>query len=220
MITIEQIKAARALLGWTQEDLAQAANLSKPSINTLERRISNPKQDTLLAVQQSLEKAGVEFSEGLGVKLKSAVVKTIIFEGEDCLLRLVNDIFDTLNGTNKELMICGVEEGKYKILGGQRIVKAVEKRLKHNIKSKLIACEGDTNFLEPIEHYRWLEKPYFNRSPFYVYDNKYAIFLWGKGAPNKVVLIENEDIAQSYREYFMQLWTVAKVPKTNKIKRR
>ena len=60
MISIEQIKAARALLDWTQDELAVAADLSKPSINTLERRIANPKVETLNAIQKALEKAGAE----------------------------------------------------------------------------------------------------------------------------------------------------------------
>jgi len=81
MISIEQIKAARALLGWTQDDLARAAGLSKPSVNTLERRIANPKIDTLQAIQRALEEAGVEFTDGPGVKLRSAVLKTEVFEG-------------------------------------------------------------------------------------------------------------------------------------------
>jgi len=118
MISIEQIKAARALLGWTQDDLACAARLSKPSVNTLERRIANPKIDTLHAIQRALEEAGVEFTDGPGVKLRSAVLKTEVFEGEDSLIRLLHDIFDTLNGTQNELMIAGVAESRYQNQGG------------------------------------------------------------------------------------------------------
>ncbi len=211
MISVEQIKAARALLEWTQDDLAKAANLSKPAINTLERRLSSPKVSTLEAIQQALEKAGVEFTEGPGVRLRSAVLKTHVFEGEDSLMRLVHDIFETLKGTDKELMISGIEERKYRDLGGQRIVKEVEKRLKHGIRTKLLSCEGDPNFLEPIEHYKWVPKEFFSRTPYYVYDNKYAIFLWGP--PKKVVLIENAEIAEAFRQQFLALWHVAKTPK-------
>lgn len=211
MISVEQIKAARALLEWTQEDLARAARLSKPAVNTLERRISNPKLATLDAIQKALEKAGVAFTEGPGVKLKSEVLKTQIFEGEDSLLRLIRDIFETLYGTDKELMISGIEEEKYKNLADPRILKEVDKRIKHGIKTKLLSCEGDTNFLEPIEHYKWLPKKFFPLTPYYIYDNKYAIFLWGP--PKKVVLIENAEIAEIYRQQFLALWEVATRPR-------
>src|SRR5271168_3175904 len=131
MISIEQIKAARALLDWTQDDLAHAAGLSKPSINTLERRIANPKMETLNSIQRALEEAGVEFTDGPGVKLKSFALKTVIFEGNDSLLRLMHDIFETLNGTHKELMIAGVEEEKYRARGGKRMMEGIAKRIKH-----------------------------------------------------------------------------------------
>ena len=209
MISVEQIKAARALLDWTQEELANAANLSKPAVNLIERRISNPKIDTIEAIQRSLENAGVEFTEGPGVKLRSSVLKTQILEGEDSLFRLINDIFDTLKGTDKELMIAGVKEEKYKN-SGDRILKGIEKRIKHGIKTKLLSCEGDTTFIEPIEHYRWMPKEFFSKTPYYVYDNKYAILLWGP--PQKIVIIENEEIAESYRQQFQAHWDAAKIP--------
>ena len=210
MISIEQIKAARALLDWTQDDLAHAAKLSKPSINTLERRIANPKMETLASIQRALEEAGVEFMEGPGVRLKSFALKTVIFEGNDSLLRLMNDIFDTLKGTDKEIMIAGVDEAKYASVGGVRVLEGIAKRIKQGIKTKILICEGDTNFIEPKSHYRWIPKKFFSRTPYYVYDNKYAIFLWGP--PHKVVLIENVEIAESYRQQFLAHWGASKTP--------
>ena len=210
MISIEQIKAARALLGWTQDDLARVSGLSKPSVNTLERRIANPKLDTLHAIQRALEEAGVEFTDGPGVKLRSSVLKTEVFEGEDSLVRLLNDIFDTLNGTDKELMIAGVAEEQYQNQGGARVTDLIEKRVKRGILTKLISCQGDKNFLEPIAHYRWITPHLFPKTPMYVYDNKYAILLWGP--PKKIVLIENAEIADAMRDQFMALWSMAEEP--------
>jgi hypothetical protein len=53
-----------------------------------------------------------------------------------------------------------------------------------------------------------MKKEYFSTTPFYVYDNKYAIILWGP--PQKVVLIENNEIAECYRKQFLAHWAVAK----------
>ncbi len=38
MITARQIRAGRALLGWTQRELAEAASLSLACVNTIERK--------------------------------------------------------------------------------------------------------------------------------------------------------------------------------------
>jgi len=210
MISIEQIKAARALLDWTQDELAEAAGLSKPSINTLERRIANPRLETLTAIEKALEKAGVEFTDGPGVKLKSSTLKSQIFEGEDSLVRLCHDIFDTLINTDKELMISGIVEQKFRDFGGKRILVEIERRVKHGIKTKLLSCDGDRNFIEPVHHYRWMQKEFFPTAPTYIYDNKYAVFLWGP--PKKVILIENAEIAESFRKQFLAHWRVAKDP--------
>ena len=77
MVSIEQIRAARALLGWTQAQLAKAAARSLPTIKRLEREDGegpSVSDDVRDAVQRALEKAGVEFiaenGGGAGVRMK------------------------------------------------------------------------------------------------------------------------------------------------------
>jgi transcriptional regulator with XRE-family HTH domain len=77
MISIEQVRAARGLLGWSQTQLAEAAERSLPTIKRLERddgegpAVSDHVRE---AVQTALEKAGVEFiaenGGGAGVRMK------------------------------------------------------------------------------------------------------------------------------------------------------
>jgi predicted transcriptional regulator len=77
MITAGQIRAARALIGWTQTDLAKASGVSEISIKNIERGATDPRSSTLGALQQAFDKAGVMFLEvgdirdgGAGVRLK------------------------------------------------------------------------------------------------------------------------------------------------------
>ena len=79
-ITIEQLRAARGLLGWSQTELALRAGLSLPTVKRLEGgfgpRVSN---DARTKLQKALEAAGVEFIDenggGPGVRLKKAAKK-------------------------------------------------------------------------------------------------------------------------------------------------
>ena len=72
MITIEQIKAARALLKWSQTELAQQAGLSHPTVKRLEGdtklKVSEEARSKII---QTLEAAGIEFTNGKkpGVRL-------------------------------------------------------------------------------------------------------------------------------------------------------
>jgi predicted transcriptional regulator len=76
LVTIRQIKAARALLGWSQADLAQHSSISEPTIARLES-VGGPiagRPDTAQKIKAALERGGIEFIEenggGPGVRLR------------------------------------------------------------------------------------------------------------------------------------------------------
>jgi transcriptional regulator with XRE-family HTH domain len=77
MISGKQIRAARALLGWKQRELAAAAGLSEVSIKNAERGVVDSRGSTLNAIQRAFDRAGVVFLDtgdtrngGPGVRLK------------------------------------------------------------------------------------------------------------------------------------------------------
>ena len=55
MITAGQIRAARALIGWKQGDLAAASGVGEAAIKNLERGASDPRSSTLQAIQAAFE---------------------------------------------------------------------------------------------------------------------------------------------------------------------
>lgn len=77
-ITVKQLLAARAILEWTQEDLARRSDVSLPTIKRIELRKGEAKTETLAKLQRALEKgddAGAirfiaENGGGVGVRLK------------------------------------------------------------------------------------------------------------------------------------------------------
>ena len=75
MITSRQIRAARALLGWSQQELADKAIVSLNALARLETGNVDSRVSTMMAIQKALAKAGIEFldadQKGEGVRLKS-----------------------------------------------------------------------------------------------------------------------------------------------------
>jgi transcriptional regulator with XRE-family HTH domain len=75
MVTVEQLRAARGLLGWSQSELAARAGLSLPTVKRLEAdfgpRVSDEARDRL---RSALEAAGIEFIQenggGFGVRFR------------------------------------------------------------------------------------------------------------------------------------------------------
>ena len=72
-MTPAQLRAARALLGWSQEYLARVAGVSKRTIAGYELAQTSPNPDTYVSLIFALENAGVEFlaenGSGAGVRL-------------------------------------------------------------------------------------------------------------------------------------------------------
>jgi transcriptional regulator with XRE-family HTH domain len=54
------IRAARTALGWSQEELARRASISKPTIARIEMSGISPRADTLNTLMQVFKKQGVE----------------------------------------------------------------------------------------------------------------------------------------------------------------
>lgn len=63
MITPEQIRAARAFIGWKQTDLAEAFGLSEITIKNIERNATNPRDSSLRKIEAAFDTAGVVFLE-------------------------------------------------------------------------------------------------------------------------------------------------------------
>lgn len=73
MVSPRQIRAARALLGWSQQELADKAIVSLNALVRLESGKVDSRVSTLQAIEVALRKAGVEFlpagQKGVGVRL-------------------------------------------------------------------------------------------------------------------------------------------------------
>ena len=80
MITPAQCRAARSLLDWKQEDLAERSALGIVTIRQFEGRKTTPRRSTLKLLQDTFEEAGIVFiaagegtepADGPGVRLRS-----------------------------------------------------------------------------------------------------------------------------------------------------
>ena len=64
MLSIVQIKAARAMLGWSAVELAEKARISPATVKRYEVQSGIPAANTvtLSAIKTALESAGIEFT--------------------------------------------------------------------------------------------------------------------------------------------------------------
>jgi transcriptional regulator with XRE-family HTH domain len=90
--TPAQCRAARGLIGWSQQDLATASKVAKPTIANFEAGKSTPYERTAKDLVAALEAAGVVFvaenGDGPGVRLRKSPPQDSI-PSED--LNAIND---------------------------------------------------------------------------------------------------------------------------------
>ena len=76
LVTTRELKAARALLGWSQSDLAKSSKVSLPTIARLESSAGElgGRDETIAKLVKALSRAGIDFIDdnggGGGVRLR------------------------------------------------------------------------------------------------------------------------------------------------------
>jgi ribosome-binding protein aMBF1 (putative translation factor) len=74
MITPAQCRAARGLLDWTQQELADKAKVGVVTIRQVEAGVAAPRRATLHVIERAFDLAGVELINedggGLGVRFR------------------------------------------------------------------------------------------------------------------------------------------------------
>jgi transcriptional regulator with XRE-family HTH domain len=202
----EILRGARGILGWSVAELAAKSNVSVATINSFEqnsvsRRGAKLSQTTVLKILYALENAGIEVTED-GVRRKD--LKSFVLRGEDANKLLLDDIYKTLKDKGGEVLISGLSENKPGDATYELVVSHVNRLKKTGITERLLIAKGDTNLIAPKEWYRWFPDDQFNTSPFYLYGNRLALAEWE--APQKVIVIDNPNLAKTYRVMFDAIW--------------
>jgi transcriptional regulator with XRE-family HTH domain len=214
MPTIEQIRAARALLDWSQSDLADNAGLSQTGIARIENGTNKPNSNTLEKIKKAFDDADIEFLGDSGVRRKANEVKTL--NGQDGFRRFMDDVYETVKQTGGEISVYNVNEKNWIRWMGEEEYKSHANRmksLKDTVKFRIIIQENDYYFIaNDFAQYKWFPKALFKESSFYAYGGKLALINFEK--ENVVIMmLDQKDFTDSFRVLFDIAWNhVAKDP--------
>ena len=207
-ITLEQIKAARALLKWTQKDLAKHAGLNDDQVQNFEASRSRS-LEVLEAMHQAFTINGIEFTDGEGVKKKMNHVYTL--QGRESFLRFFDAMYEEVQHI-KELYACNVDEKLFdKWLGEVSDDHTRRMELINGLVCLTLVEEGKDYFpCESYTEYKWVKKAHFEPSPFYVFGDKVAIIVYEDDV--SIIVINHPDVAKSYKKQFLLAWETALLP--------
>ena len=144
-------------------------------------------------------------------KISQEEIKVEFHRGTYVYKTLLKDILSSLK-KNEEVLIFGIDDKVLEKLDPHYPLhlKIYFERLKQkNIREKVIVKRNAKILKEAkTSQYKFLLEESIGNTAFEVYGNKVAIFLWG--TPNHLILIENEEVANSYKKQFEILWNYAK----------
>jgi transcriptional regulator with XRE-family HTH domain len=207
MISLEQIKAARGLLDWTQTDLAQKSSLSLTAINNLERKLVLPRMATLEAIRETFEQNGIEFTEGPGVRLRGEPFEYIKFEGADAIDRQTEDIAAHI-GTGGYIWNCSSDDANFPHYSPKAVELYLKTMREKKVDERNIMPAGNKNYVSDISTYRWLPTDSMGDMHWTVYADRVCWILWDR-IP-RVIIIRNATLAEGHRRQFLFLWQHAK----------
>jgi len=211
ILECSQIRAARALLNWSQSDLARAAQMASSSVKNVESEFMSTRQDTIKQIKDALECNGIEFLPGSGVKLKTDFVTTI--NGKPATPALIDCLYTTAHAsTDREILVLGLDEAfavQYDGLG--RITEHYARLKSAGITQKILANEGTTEFLNEPSCYRLLARERFGKTvPVYICGDK--VVTHTGTLRRRTIIIEDRALAQLQRAIFHSLWSDARGP--------
>jgi predicted transcriptional regulator len=82
LIYAAQVRAARALLNWSQGDLAERAGISKQSVNRIESGSLDARFSTVSALGEAFRSAGVEMGEDAAGVIHLAIASARLASSE------------------------------------------------------------------------------------------------------------------------------------------
>jgi len=207
-ISASQIRAARGLLYWSQEELAEASKLSIATIRKIESGHISPRDKTMGAIISALEQANIEFLS-MGVRLKNNNI--VLLQGDDCYLQLLDDIYHTTKSGKQEVLFMYADN---RLVNEEEIESLVRIR-KNGVKWRFLSEEGNTHIHYPLEEFRWLPKKFFKRNIQIIYSSKIALGFKIDKARNlttEILIIDSAPLAESTRNAFEFIWEGCRKP--------
>jgi DNA-binding XRE family transcriptional regulator len=204
-----QIRAARALLDWSADQLAKKVGLSRMAINKIEDESVQPRAKNLADIIGVLDKHGIEFVGERGVVFKSDQISTI--QGENAFFYVLDDVITSMRGAKKPEALFACVDDK---MSPPVVVENYRRLRQAGIAMRSLVKEGDTHLMGKLNEYRYLPKQNFHNSATVIYGDKFATMILDPATAKDAaaVIIHNPHIAAAQRNLFNLIWSGAQKP--------
>lgn len=205
MPTIEQIRAARALIGWSQSDLAEQANLSQTGIARIENGTNQPNSTTIEKIRTAFDKADIEFIGDTGVKKRTGEIRTL--DGVSGFRAFIDDLYETTKETGKMVYLYNARPKNWHDWLGKDWWDLHSARMtKLNDKAQRIFIAEDDTYLisSAFSEHRYFPKELFNDQSIYAYGDKIAFVTFSDTV--RIRILDNKQFCDGFRVLLDIAW--------------
>lgn len=205
MIFSRQIRAARAMIELTQEDLAREADISLATIQRIESGDEGNAR-TQAKIRKALHSLGVRFTESGLIWDEFPVLFTQGNTHEEAYMQLLTDAHNHLKTIkNPELLIMYADDrvSPASVNDKYRMIR------KDNIKMRQFIKEGNDYILGPLDEYRYIPTKFFANRVTLIYGNRIA----NETADVRRGIVRVDPLnAEIQRNTFNMLWDMLEKP--------
>ncbi len=212
MISAGQLRAARAHLDMSQDDVAQAAGITKYTLSNIERGATEGSTHSLDVLKSFYERHGLYFTDNDGIKIVHSDV--LSYEGREGFTSFMWDVVQTLEKSPGTYCVSNVDENNWiKWLGMDEAVKLRDRILGiPNIHCHILVKEGDNTVFAPYAEYRALPADlFYDNTSHYVYADKIALIRFDEDNVT-VRVLHNRYFAESFKLMFYRFWDMMATP--------
>jgi len=210
MLTGRQIRAARAFLEWSAEDLATKAGLNVDTVHKFEKNKGNAKDATVNAFVRTFDIHGIEFLPDEGMRVRKTETRN--FVGKEGYKLFLDHIYETVKEGGR-ICQCNVSDGKtlkyaddYAELHLKRMAEI------QNLNARVLTTYGDTTFPASYCKYKWTDKGEKSLIPYYAYNDFLAQAVFKSDNNVEIISTRSKLLTERYVEHFEALWAAAIEP--------
>lgn len=214
-ITTAQIRGARGILNWSQQDLSDRTDISTTSIGSIEKGATKARASTLELIRNAFESSGIEFLDG-GVRQRREYLRRL--KGSDGFKELMNMVYEEAKTKGGDFCIFNASPKQWSSFldddWQQMHIERMRKVFESGSLNFKITCPNteDEMIGSKYAEYRVIKENKWNERSFYVFGQYIGILIFTKGDV-EIILFREQAVASTFLYLFNIAWeTIAKKP--------
>lgn len=200
------MRAARALLDFSQEEVAKAIHVATNTFSKIESGKSGISIEHMKDIQRFYEQHGIEFIPNDGIRKRQGQI--IEYKNAEGFRAFMDDVYETVRTQGGLICVHNVSPDNWiKWLGKEWNAAHTERmlKIKKSFDYRITIKKNDYNLIGRHAEYRWLPERSWNDQSFYAYGDRLALMLFEPEAVN-IRVIHSKQFAAGFRALFSLAW--------------